>query len=73
MTAKRKFGILYLRSSKDRSDIAITTQERELRALAEREGIIIIGVYIDVVESAKDADRPDFLRMLQDIKQPDRK
>lgn len=59
---------LYLRSSKDRSDVSIDAQKRELTELAKRKNILIVDEYADVVESAKDEDRPDFQRLLYDLK-----
>lgn len=59
---------LYLRSSKDRSDVSIDAQRRELQALAADRGLWIVEEYTDVVESAKSEDRPGFQRLLRDLK-----
>lgn len=64
---------LYLRSSKDRSDISIDAQKRELTELAAERGLWIVEEYRDVVESAKSEDRPGFQRMLLDLKSTTRK
>ncbi len=59
---------LYLRSSKDRSDVSIDAQRRELLALAEARGFVIVKEFSDVVESAKTEDRPGFQALLADLK-----
>jgi DNA invertase Pin-like site-specific DNA recombinase/flagellar biosynthesis chaperone FliJ len=63
---------LYLRSSKDRSDVSIDAQRRELQALAESRGWVVVAEYSDAVESGKDEDRPGFQRLLRDLKSPQR-
>jgi DNA invertase Pin-like site-specific DNA recombinase len=63
---------LYLRSSKDRSDVSIDAQRRELRALAAKRGLKIIEEYVDAVESAKDENRPGFQRMVTDMRSSSR-
>lgn len=59
---------LYLRSSKDRSDVSIDAQRRELTRLATEKRWSIVAEYADVVESAKDERRPQFQRLLTDMK-----
>jgi len=59
---------LYLRSSKDRSDVSIDAQRRELQKLAADRQLAIIQEYIDVVESAKSERRPGFQTLLQDLR-----
>ncbi|MCP5159951.1 MAG: recombinase family protein [Gammaproteobacteria bacterium] len=59
---------LYLRSSKDRSDVSIDAQARELLALAEAKNLLIVSRFEDVVESAKDENRPGFQALLADLK-----
>ena len=61
-------AVLYLRSSKDRSDVSIDAQRRELQELAQSKQLEIAGEYADVVLSAKDDRRPDFLRLRADLK-----
>src|SRR5690606_40020817 len=68
----RRSSDLYLRSTKDRSDVSIDAQRRELGELAKRKGIEIVAEYSDAVESAKDEHRPDFQRLLTDMRRPDR-
>lgn len=67
-----KTAALYLRSSKDRSDVSIDAQRRELRSLAKNRGLLIVKEYADVVESGKDDDRPGFQRMLVDMRSASR-
>jgi site-specific DNA recombinase len=66
-------AILYLRSSKDRADVSIDAQRRELQALATSKQLAIVGEYSDAVESAKDEDRPGFQKLLREIRAPGRK
>lgn len=63
---------LYLRSSKDRSDVSIDSQRRELTKLAQERGILIVHEFSDVVESAKDEQRPGFQQMLLALRSPGR-
>lgn len=49
---------LYLRSSKDRSDVSIDAQRRALHELAVARGLVVVGEFADAVESGKDDDRP---------------
>ena len=59
---------IYIRSSKDRSDIATDIQRRKLEELAAKKKLHIIKVYEDIVESAKTERRPDFQNLLRDLK-----
>lgn len=63
---------LYLRSSKDRSDVSIDAQRRALHELAVQRGLVVTQEYADAVESGKDEDRPGWLRLLRDIRSPAR-
>ena len=63
---------LYLRSSKDRRDVSIQDQRRELQELASSRGLMIQAEFVDVVESGKDEDRPGFQSLLQAIRDPNR-
>ncbi len=56
-------AVLYLRSSKDRSDVSIDAQRRELTALAAQRGFTIVEEFADVVESGTDENRPGFRRL----------
>lgn len=62
----------YLRSSKDRSDVSIDAQRRELLALAKARDLVIVREYVDVVESAKDERRAAFQLLARDVKDPAR-
>lgn len=65
-------AVAYLRSSKDRSDMSIAAQRRALTDLAAQRNLAIVDEYADAVESGKDDDRPQFQRLLKDIKRPGR-
>lgn len=69
MTAR---AILYLRSSKDRSDVSIDAQRRALHDLAVARGLVVADEFADAVESGKDEDRPAFQRLLAALKAPGR-
>lgn len=62
----------YLRSSKDRSDVSIAAQSRELEALASSRGLKIVTRYEDAVESGSSEDRPAFLKLTRDIRNASR-
>ncbi len=72
MKTKKKTAAIYLRSSKDRKDVSIDAQRRELQNLATSQGIVVVKEYSDVVESAKDENRPGFQRLLFDLKSSSR-
>lgn len=59
---------LYLRSSKDRSDVSIDAQRRALHELAIARGLVVVDEFADAVESGKDDDRPGFQRLLTALK-----
>ncbi len=61
-------AVLYLRSSKDRSDVSIDAQRRELEALARQRDIVVVGEYTDVVESGADENRPGLTRLVADMR-----
>ena len=65
---KTEQAALYLRSSKDRSDVSIDAQRRELTKLAERKGLFIVEEFQDVVESGKDERRAGFQSLLTKLK-----
>jgi site-specific DNA recombinase len=67
-----KTAALYLRSSKDRSDISPAAQRRMLQEMALARGITITAEFSDAVESGKDEHRPSFQRLLQAIRNPKR-
>ena len=60
-------GIIYARYSSDNQrEESIEGQLRECKEFAERQGITILGTYIDRALSAKTDHRPDFQRMIKD-------
>ena len=60
-------GVIYARYSSDNQrEESIEGQIRECMEFAERQGITVIGNYIDRALSAKTDDRPDFQRMIKD-------
>lgn len=61
-------AVLYLRSSKDRSDVSPDAQRKILTELAGRRGLAIVREYVDVVLSGKDENRPAFLELRRDMK-----
>lgn len=67
-----RLAVLYCRSSKDRADVSIEVQRRELNELAVARGLTVVGEYADSVESGKDEDRPGLQRLLEDLRRRDR-
>ncbi|HNA86396.1 MAG: recombinase family protein [Rhodocyclaceae bacterium] len=63
---------LYLRSSKDRSDVSIDAQRRELSDLAKAKQLVVTEEFSDAVESGKDDQRPGFQALLRSLKDPKR-
>ena len=60
-------GVIYARYSSDNQrEESIEGQIRECKVFADRNGIDIIGTYIDRAFSAKTDNRPDFQRMIKD-------
>lgn len=60
-------GVIYARYSSDNQrEESIEGQLRECMEFAERQGITVVGNYIDRALSAKTDDRPDFQRMIKD-------
>lgn len=68
----KKKAVLYLRSSKDRSDVSIDAQRRELTTLAADRNLLIVHQYEDIVESAKSEFRPAFQELISDLRSPTR-
>src|SRR6266478_1458638 len=62
----QKTGIIYCRvSSKDQiENTSLESQERHCREFAKKQDILILGVYIDKGESAKTADRTEFIKAI---------
>ena len=63
-----KKAALYLRSSKDRHDVSVESQQRELAEFVQKEGNVIVEEFIDKVESAKTDNRPGFQAMIAEAK-----
>ena len=63
-----RLAVMYLRSSKDRSDVSIDAQRRKLHELAIHRKITVVGEYVDAVESGKDTDRPGFQSLIKGIR-----
>ena len=60
-------AVIYARYSSDsQREASIEGQLRDCKDYAERNGITIVGTYIDRAYSAKTDDRPEFQRMVQD-------
>ena len=73
MNKETKAAAIYLRSSKDRSDVSIAAQRHDLQKLATERKLEIVSEYTDVVESAKSEHRSGFQRLLADLKAPHRR
>ena len=68
-----KKAVLYLRSSKDRNDVSIDAQRRELEEFARSRNLAIVGEHADVVLSGKDEEnRPAFQKLLRELAARDR-
>jgi site-specific DNA recombinase len=63
---------IYARSSKDRSDVSIASQRRELQTLAQSKGLSIVEAFEDAVESGQSEDRPAFQDLARAIKNRNR-
>ena len=60
-------AVIYARFSSDRQrEESIEGQLRECKEYAERNGITVLGSYVDRALSAKTDNRPDFQRMIKD-------
>lgn len=64
--------VLYLRSSKDRSDVSIDTQRKDLLRVAQERDLLVIKEFADVVESAKSEYRPAFQELIVELGRPGR-
>ena len=62
-------GVIYARYSSDNQrEESIEGQLRECKEYAEKNGILIVGTYIDRAFSAKTDHRPQFQQMIRDSK-----
>ena len=60
-------AVIYARYSSDsQREASIEGQLRDCKDYAERNGITVVGTYIDRAYPAKTDDRPEFQRMIQD-------
>ena len=60
-------AVIYARYSSDsQRESSIEGQLRDCKDYAEKNGITVVGTYIDRAYSAKTDDRPDFQRMIKD-------
>ena len=60
-------AVIYARYSSDsQREASIEGQLRDCKDYAEKNGIVVVGTYIDRAYSAKTDDRPDFQRMIKD-------
>lgn len=63
---------LYLRSSKDRSDVSLAAQRHELEKLAASRSLTVVKSYEDAVESGATEDRPAFIELGRALKEAGR-
>jgi site-specific DNA recombinase len=63
---------LYLRSSKDRSDISLAAQRHELEKIATSRSLQIVRSFEDAVESGATENRPGFIELVRAIKDASR-
>jgi DNA invertase Pin-like site-specific DNA recombinase len=61
-------AVLYARSSKDRHDVSIEAQLRQLQALAAERNLVVVKIFSDSVERADDLDRPGLRGLLHELK-----
>ena len=64
---------LYARVSSDKQDVdlSVAAQLRALKDYAEKNGCLVVREYVDEAESGRDANRPQFRRMLDDAAKPE--
>jgi site-specific DNA recombinase len=65
-------AVIYLRSSKDRHDVSIDAQRRELLALAETRKLVVIEAFEDAVERGSTDQRPGFQSLITALKSKQR-
>ncbi len=64
---------LYARVSSDKQDVdlSVAAQLRALKDYAEKNGCLVVREYVDEAESGRDANRPQFRRMLDAAARPE--
>lgn len=62
----------YCRSSKDRAEVSLLHQRRELETLADAKGLKIVEWFEDAVQSGSTGDRPAFLQLATAMKNQSR-
>lgn len=65
-------AVLYLRSSKDRSDVSPAAQRHALEQLAASRSLVIVATYEDAVVSGSTDDRPAFNELARALRDPHR-
>jgi site-specific DNA recombinase len=63
---------MYLRSSKDRSDVSLAAQRHELEKLAISRSLTVVKAYEDAVESGSTDQRPGFIELGRALKNSSR-
>ena len=63
---------MYLRSSKDRSDVSLAAQRHELEKLATSRSLTVVKAYEDAVESGSTDQRPGFIELVRALKNSSR-
>ena len=58
----------YYRSSKERKDVSISSQKREINELIRRDGDDLVAEFSDEARSAKSDDRPGFQTMITEAR-----
>ena len=63
-------AVIYARFSSDNQrEESIDAQMRAIKEYAKRNGVIIVGEYVDKAKSATTDKRPEFLKMISDSKE----
>lgn len=65
-------AVLYLRSSKDRSDVSPAAQRHALEQLAASRSLSIVATFEDAVVSGSSEDRPAFSELTRAVRDPHR-
>jgi site-specific DNA recombinase len=63
---------MYLRSSKDRSDVSLAAQRHELEKLAISRSLTVVKAFEDAVESGSTENRPGFIELVRALKNSSR-